>query len=330
MEKIKHKKFLEDKCIIHQKEFDEDKHFSHLMHGQMELRKELCAVFILLHFQGIKLDAWPDGVKERTAYSIYPITFPDGENAEEWKKLFKPCASQRLFLPNILANVDSILYVDTDILFMRPLDDIWAFFGKFNSSQIAALAPESEDAATGWYNRFARHPFYGKLGVNSGVMLMNLTRMRIVNWQDYILPYYKQYKLKITWGDQDLINIFFHYHPEKLYIYPCQWNYRPDHCMYMSVCKLAEMDGVSVLHGSRGVYHNEKQPAFKAVYTAMKQYTFDGDLKSDLVDKANALLMEPTSRGTNCGKVSQLYFKQFQKHLHDRKAQDNSQKKPPS
>lgn len=42
---------------------------------------------------------------------------------------------------------------------------------------------------------------------------MNLTRMRKFKWVDYMLPIYKQYKLKITWGDQDIINIIFHYHP---------------------------------------------------------------------------------------------------------------------
>lgn len=101
---------------------------------------------------------------------------------------------------------------------------------------MAGLSPEHEDSNVGWYNRFARHPFYGKLGkrnyfsklifiiyvffyclsnvgVNSGVMLMNLTRMRSFKWEEYILPLHKEYKLKITWGDQDLINILFYYHP---------------------------------------------------------------------------------------------------------------------
>ncbi|CAI5785460.1 glucoside xylosyltransferase 1 isoform X2 [Podarcis lilfordi] len=110
-------------------------------------------------------------------YTLYPISFP-AENAAEWKKLFKPCASQRLFLPLILKDVDSLLYVDTDILFLRPVDDIWSFLKKFNSTQIAAMAPEHEEPRIGWYNRFARHPYYGKTGVNSGVMLMNMTRIR--------------------------------------------------------------------------------------------------------------------------------------------------------
>ncbi|TKC39505.1 hypothetical protein EI555_003395 [Monodon monoceros] len=125
-------------------------------------------------FKGI-LNSW--SFLQTFNYSLYPITFPS-ENAAEWKKLFKPCASQRLFLPLILKEVDSLLYVDTDILFLRPVDDIWSLLKKFNSTQIAAMAPEHEEPRIGWYNRFARHPYYGKTGVNSGVMLMNMTRMR--------------------------------------------------------------------------------------------------------------------------------------------------------
>lgn len=106
-----------------------------------------------------------------------------------------------------------MLYVDTDTLFMTPVDRVWQLFAQFNASQIAGLSPEHEDKNVGWYNRFARHPFYGSMGINSGVMLMNLTRMREFKWVEYILPLYKEYKLKITWGDQDLINILFYYHP---------------------------------------------------------------------------------------------------------------------
>ncbi len=110
-------------------------------------------------------------------------------------------------------NVDSVLYVDTDILFMRPLEKIWHFFKEFNSTQLAAMTPEHEIANIGWYNRFGRHPYYGLTGLNSGVMLMNLTRMRAFDWTNKIVPLYREYKTKITWGDQDLINILFHFHP---------------------------------------------------------------------------------------------------------------------
>ena len=38
--------------------------------------------------------------------------------------------------------------------------------------------------------------------------------------------------------------------------------------MYMSVCKPAEQNGAFILHGCRRVMHNDKQPAFRAVYNA--------------------------------------------------------------
>lgn len=78
----------------------------------------------------------------------------------------------------ILKDVDSLLYVDTDVLFLRSVDDVWNILKRFNSTQLAAMAPEHEIPKIGWYSRFARHPYYGAAGVNSGVMLMNLTRIR--------------------------------------------------------------------------------------------------------------------------------------------------------
>lgn len=63
-----------------------------------------------------------------------------------------------------------------------------------------------------FFNKF-NNLFKLFIGVNSGVMLMNLTRMRAFQWKAYVVPIYKKYKLKITWGDQDIINIIFHYHP---------------------------------------------------------------------------------------------------------------------
>ncbi|XP_031439101.1 glucoside xylosyltransferase 1 isoform X2 [Clupea harengus] len=228
-----------------------------------------------------QLDSWPSMYRSKFNYTIYPITFP-GENQEEWKKLFKPCASQRLFLPILLKEVDSLIYVDTDILFLRPLEDVWALLSRFNSTQLAAMSPEHEEPRIAWYNRFARHPFYGTTGVNSGVMLMNLTRIRAAHfkndmtsvglrWGELLVPLYHKYKQNITWGDQDLINIVFHYNPENLYVFPCHWNFRPDHCIYGSNCDAAKQAGVFILHGNRGVFHDSRQPAFRAIYDAIKK-----------------------------------------------------------
>ncbi|XP_055851935.1 glucoside xylosyltransferase 2 [Episyrphus balteatus] len=214
-----------------------------------------------------QLIKWQKDFPNHFSFELYSLQFPKtGE--KDWRNLFKPCAAQRLFLPSLLRNTDATLYVDTDIVFLSSVEDIWSHFNNFNASQIAGLSPEHEDTQIGWYNRFARHPFYGPLGVNSGVMLMNLTRMRLFDWENQILPLYKKYRSQITWGDQDLINILFFYHPDKLYIFPCIFNYRPDHCMYVNVCNITE--GIRILHGNRGYFHLSKQPIFKKIYETIR------------------------------------------------------------
>nr|CAH7721530.1 unnamed protein product [Callosobruchus chinensis] len=214
---------------------------------------------------------------------------------------------------NILKDVDSILYMDSDTLFLTPVETVWEHFHKFNATQMAALVPEHEDPNVGWYNRFAKHPYYGKLGVNSGVMLMNLTRMRAFQWKEYVVPIYKKYKLKITWGDQDIINIIFHYHPDKLYIYSCRFNYRPDHCMYTSVCKQAEKEGVAVIHGSRGFFHSEKQPVFQAVYRSFEEFQLGGDVYKDFYQQLESYL--DSAQNNNCGHVKDIFLKNIRKYL---------------
>ncbi|XP_053234154.1 glucoside xylosyltransferase 2 isoform X1 [Podarcis raffonei] len=270
-----------------------------------------------------KLQEWPPSYTKKFEYNVYPIAFSVG-NAQEWKKLFKPCAAQRLFLPTILKDVDSLLYVDTDVLFLRPIDDIWGFLRAFNSTQLAAMAPEHEIPKIGWYSRFARHPYYGVTGVNSGVMLMNLTRIRNaqfknsmiptgLTWEEMLYPLYQKYKNYITWGDQDLLNIIFYFNPECLYLFPCQWNYRPDHCMYGSNCKGAEEEGVSILHGNRGVYHDDKQPTFKALYEVIRDFPFEDNLFQSMYYPLQSKFLDTVH--TLCGRIPQVFLKQIERTM---------------
>uniref|UniRef100_A0A7N4PEF6 Glucoside xylosyltransferase 1 n=2 Tax=Sarcophilus harrisii TaxID=9305 RepID=A0A7N4PEF6_SARHA len=226
----------------------------------------------------------------------------------------------------ILKEVDSLLYVDTDILFLRPVDDIWSLLKKFNSTQIAAMAPEHEEPRIGWYNRFARHPYYGKTGINSGVMLMNMTRMRRkyfkndmttarLQWGEILMPLLKKYKLNITWGDQDLLNIMFFHNPESLFVFPCQWNYRPDHCIYGSNCREAEEEGIFILHGNRGVYHDDKQPVFRAVYEALRNCSFEDDKVHSLLHPLELELQKTVH--TYCGRIHKIFMKQLTKSIRD-------------
>ncbi|XP_017020643.1 glucoside xylosyltransferase 2 [Drosophila kikkawai] len=267
-----------------------------------------------------KLTDWRDIKPFTFDFEILPLKFPS-HNEVEWKNLFKPCAAQRLFLPSLLTNVDSLLYVDTDILFLSPISDIWRFFRKFNETQISALTPEHENENIGWYNRFARHPFYGRLGVNSGVMLMNLTRMREMKWEQHILAIHKEYKLRIIWGDQDIINILFYFHPDKLYIMPCEYNYRPDHCMYMSICNMSHV-GVKVIHGNRGYFHSDRQLLFKSIYESMENYQLGSNANTQFLMPLHAALKMQSVNESSCGKISNEVLKVANTVLSNRYRED--------
>ena len=52
----------------------------------------------------------------------------------------------------------------------------------------------------------------------------------------------------------------------------------------LQTCHSVVEEGVAVLHGNRRAFHNDKQPAFKAVYEAISGYDFEkGDPHRDLI-----------------------------------------------
>lgn len=134
-------------------------------------------------------------------------------------------------------------------------------------------------------------------------MLMNLTRMRDFNWEQHVLPIYKEYKLRITWGDQDIINILFYFHPDKLHLMPCQYNYRPDHCMYMSICNTSQ-SGIKIIHGNRGYFHSKTQPLFKTIYDTIENYQFSSSPHTNFLLPLQTALNGENVKESTCGKIS--------------------------
>ncbi|XP_047737039.1 glucoside xylosyltransferase 1-like [Hyalella azteca] len=129
---------------------------------------------------------------------------------------YRPCSTQRLFLPQALPDVELVMYVDTDVLFLRPPEQLWREFDNFNSEQLLAAAPpvfmrEGRDEST----------LFNKRGFNAGLLLLNLTRMRRwgergegteerwgegERWVGEVLDALKNPNLD---SDQDLLNYIF-------------------------------------------------------------------------------------------------------------------------
>ena len=66
---------------------------------------------------------------------------------------------------SLLPEIDSVLYMDTDSLFLTSPERIWDLFKQMNSSQIMALAKVGEIPNVGPYNNNKYNvPFYGTTG----------------------------------------------------------------------------------------------------------------------------------------------------------------------
>ncbi|XP_002401179.3 glucoside xylosyltransferase 1 [Ixodes scapularis] len=240
------------------------------------------------------ISRWPTSVYTRFTYDLRLARFPV-KDPEKWKALFGPCASQRLFFPSLLPDEDAVLYVDADTMFVGPAEDLWDIFGEMNSSQIAAMSFETEEQGN-WYQKYGRTPYYGTYGVNSGVMAMNLTRMREYRLESIVEDLMKKHEKNLILPDQDLLNIAFHNDPLKLHLLSCRWNYRTDNCKHDSSCR---GETAALLHGSRYVFvKTDKGPAYRAAFLAMKEYQLGTSLEANFIDKLQKRLR--STRKTAC------------------------------
>ncbi|XKL67671.1 hypothetical protein PGB90_003162 [Kerria lacca] len=173
-------------------------------------------------------------------YQILNVSFPK-ENEKTWKNLFEPCSAQRLFLPNILINESKVLYIDTDVLFLNEISDIWSHWNSMNSSHICAMAP---DEAT-------KHKFY------------NLS---------------------------------------------CKYNYGYGACSFM-MCKDAEQDGVSLLHGFGRSFTLNKVPPFRKLYLAFSNYEIGTNVHENLSKPLESALKKTIN--STCGSAWKALMKRM-------------------
>ena len=252
--------------------------------------------------------------------------FLNKQELDEFKNWWAPCASYRLFLPEIFQNFShdgdfaisnyyhqfkldqKVIYLDSDTLFLSDPFLLWENFNFFNEKQVGALAPrigrhfrvpagnenyilykqQEQDlennrstATTTEINELAHQDPY-QTQVNSGVFLMDLQKMRqnIFNsfnsqssysWnKDLFFNIYNRFNSNMH-GDQDLINIIFHFNPDLIYFISCKFNYHHKFCFSAPGidparnCDAAEAQGAFIVHGSAKCFQNNYAPAFRAV-----------------------------------------------------------------
>ncbi|XP_042888717.1 glucoside xylosyltransferase 1-like [Penaeus japonicus] len=261
---------------------------------------------------------WPHEYRQRLSFEYHDVWYPAGR--AEMRNMFRVCATERLFLPDMFPDLDAAIYIDTDLVFLRPPEDLWAEFRNFDDGQVAAMAP----CLYHYDSNKNKIPFYGTSGLNAGIMHMNLTRMKSFpegGWTPAVMKVFDVFRKKIKLADQDMLNILFHKYPEKLYELGCEWNYRLWLCSQgRNLCPQAAAKGVSILHGNALAFVSGAERKLQAVFDAWERYQM-GDPLRDLLtslqkDLADVNKKNQQSKCMRISNIDAILLKQFKKHVH--------------
>ncbi|KAF7260319.1 hypothetical protein EG68_02406 [Paragonimus skrjabini miyazakii] len=130
----------------------------------------------------------------------------------------------KLMVPYVVpSEVTKIILLDADILFNANIENLWAHFQQFKAHQAIGVACEQVDNCP----QSCDSPGLPQFGVNTGVMLLDVSKLRRQEWRNMWI---KELKLELKqnnqlWhADQGLVNQVLKKHPHLYYRLPCVWN----------------------------------------------------------------------------------------------------------
>ncbi|XP_054157606.1 glucoside xylosyltransferase 1-like [Oppia nitens] len=192
-----------------------------------------------------------------------------------------------------LSDIDSLIHVDSDVIFMSPVEQLWKHFEYMSGEQMIGMSVNNMNPNTSWYRMIERNdnlrlPKATIDSHNTGIILMNLTRMRTTNFFSEMDPIFKQYKKRIHWIVNDFMTIYLAKYPNRYMNISCIWNYLTDHCNAGQLCTDADRYGVALLHGSRHTFvkTNTEAPnaaAFRAIYQTFLEYKLNTNILQNLI-----------------------------------------------
>ncbi|KRX26823.1 Glycosyltransferase-like protein LARGE1 [Trichinella nelsoni] len=178
----------------------------------------------------------------------------------------------KLILPKILStSVTKVVVLDVDILFVSDIFELWNFLSKFNDSQVLGMTENQSD----WYlgNLFLDYkpwPALGR-GYNSGVILMNLLKLRAINWTELykavtkeLLNTYNRTNL----ADQDIFNAVIQRLPALVYRLPCVYNLQLNDNARRELCSYDQAD-MKIIHWNnyrKPLLENPNESHYRSLY----------------------------------------------------------------
>lgn len=188
----------------------------------------------------------------------------------------------KLVLPGVLPpDLVRVIVLDTDVTFASDIAELWALFAHFSDGQVIGLVENQSD----WYlgNLWRNHrpwPALGR-GFNTGVILLQLDRLRQTGWEQMWKLTATQELLTLpatSLADQDIFNAVIKGHPGLVQPLPCVWNVQLSDHTLAERCYLEAAD-LKVIHWNSPKklrVKNKHVEFFRNLYLTFLEY--DGNL----------------------------------------------------
>lgn len=123
-------------------------------------------------------------------------------------------SNARLMIPSLLPNINKCIYLDSDVIVRHDIKELWNI--DIGDNFFAAV----EDSISQYRKKRLKIPEQF-IYFNSGVLLMNLKKMREKRVESIIKEFIDQEYRNLSLGDQDVLNALFY---NKCKILPLKWN----------------------------------------------------------------------------------------------------------
>ncbi|XP_045413869.1 LARGE xylosyl- and glucuronyltransferase 2 [Lemur catta] len=188
----------------------------------------------------------------------------------------------KLVLPSALPpGLARVVVLDTDVTFASDIAELWALFAHFSDKQVIGLVENQSD----WYlgNLWKNHrpwPALGR-GFNTGVILLQLDRLRQAGWEQMWRVTASRELLTLpatSLADQDIFNAVIKEHPGLVQPLPCIWNVQLSDHTLAERC-YSEASDLKVIHWNSPKklrVKNKHVEFFRNFYLTFMEY--DGNL----------------------------------------------------
>ncbi|KAH3784065.1 hypothetical protein DPMN_162016 [Dreissena polymorpha] len=144
-----------------------------------------------------------------------------------------------IVIHRVLPQLHRVVMLDSDLKFNADVAELFTHFDKFSSSNIMGIANDAQPVYRHNFHMYRNKvkdtmvggpPPNGTTGFNSGVLLLDLDKMRASQLYNSLISSQvvenlsQKYMFKGHLGDQDFYTLISVEHMELFYVLPCTWN----------------------------------------------------------------------------------------------------------